>query len=101
MDALRAADPAGPGLDGQDLNLDLVPNLRQGSALRPSLLPTRIYTRLGKQTLGAHKQNHVHTRTQEKGAVTPQETDPDLLMSVQDSPVKAWVGGGLLQRWGR
>ena len=24
------------------------------------------------------KQNLVHTRTQEKGAVTPQETDPDL-----------------------
>ena len=42
----------------------------------------------------------VHTRTQEKGAGTPQETDPDLPMSVQESLVEAWVGGGLLQGWG-
>ena len=32
-----------------------------------------------KQTLGGHKQNLVHTRIQEKGAVSPQETDLDLL----------------------
>ena len=31
-----------------------------------------------KQILGGHKQNLVHTRTEEKGAVTTQETDPDL-----------------------
>ena len=54
-------------------------------------------TGLGKQTLGGHKQNLVCTRTQTKGAVTPQETDPDLPMSVQKSPVKAWVSGGELQ----
>ena len=36
-----------------------------------------------------HKQNFVFTRTQEKGAVTPQETDPDLPMSVQESLVEA------------
>ena len=36
------------------------------------------------------------TRTQKKGAVTPQKTDPDLPMSVQESLVEAWVGGGLL-----
>ena len=29
--------------------------------------------------------------------MTPQETDPDLPMSVQESLVEAWVGGGLLQ----
>ena len=28
---------------------------------------------------------------EEKEAVTPQETDPDLPMSVQESPVEAWV----------
>ena len=44
------------------------------------------------QTLGGHKQNLVCTRTQEKGAATPQETDPDLLMSVQE-------GGGVGQQW--
>ena len=50
-----------------------------------------------RKTLGDHREKLVHTRTQEKGAVTPQETDPDLPMSVQESPVEVWVGGGLLQ----
>ena len=59
----------------------------------------RTYTGLGKQTLGGHKQNLVGTRIQEKGAVTPQETDPDLPVSVQESPVEAWVSGGLRQGW--
>ena len=44
--------------------------------------------------------NLVRTRAQEKGEVTPQETDPDLPGSVQESPAEAWVGGGLLQGWG-
>ena len=46
---------------------------------------------LGKQTLGGHKQNLVHTRTQEKGAVTPQETEPDLPVSAQESLTEAWL----------
>ena len=53
---------------------------------------TRTYTGLGKQNLGGYKQNLVHTRTQEKGAVTPQETDSDMPVSVQES------GGGVGQR---
>ena len=61
----------------------------------------RTSTGLGKQTLGGYKQNLVHTRTQEKGAVTPQETDPDLRMSVQEYPVEVWVSGGLLEGWGQ
>ena len=60
----------------------------------------RTYIGLGKQTLGGHKQNIVHTKTQEKGAVTPQETDPGLPVSVQESLVEVWIGGGLLQGWG-
>ena len=32
--------------------------------------------------------------------MTPQETDPDLPLSVQESPAEAWVGSGLLQGWG-
>ena len=36
------------------------------------------------------------TKTQEKRAVTPQETDPDLPVSVQESLVEVWVGSGLL-----
>ena len=31
--------------------------------------------------------------------MTPQETDPDMPMSVQESLVEAWVDGGLLQGW--
>ena len=27
------------------------------------------------------------------------ETDPDFPVSVQESPVEVWVGGGLLQGW--
>ena len=55
---------------------------------------------LGKQTLAGHKQNLVYTRTQERGAVTPQETDPDLPVSVQESPDEVCISGGLLQGWG-
>ena len=43
----------------------------------------------------------VHTRTQEKEAVTPQETDSDLPARIQESSAEAWVGGGLLQGWGQ
>ena len=57
----------------------------------------RTSTGLGKQPLGRHKRNLVCTRTQEKGAATPQETEPDFSVSVQESPAEARVGGGLLQ----
>ena len=57
----------------------------------------RTYTGLGEQTLGEHKHNFVCTRIQEKGAVTPQETDPNLPVSVQESLAEAWVCDGLLQ----
>ena len=58
----------------------------------------RTYTGLGKQTFGGHKQNLMGTRIQKKGGVTPQETDPDLPVSVQESPVEAvgwwWPAAG-------
>ena len=60
----------------------------------------RTSTVLGKQALGGHKQNLVCTRTQEKEAVTPQETEPDLPVNVQESPAEAWVDSGLLQGQG-
>ena len=63
-------------------------------------LDHKTYTGLGKQTLGGHKQNLVCTRTQEKEAVTPQETDPDLPVCVQETLVEAWVSSGLLQGQG-
>ena len=45
---------------------------------------------------------NVCTRTQKKRAVTPQETYPDLPVSVQESLAEAqwWVSGGLPQGWG-
>ena len=55
----------------------------------------RTSTGLGKQTLGGYKQNLVFTRTQEKGAVTSQETEPDLPVSVQEPLAEAWVSRGL------
>ncbi|KAI4549247.1 hypothetical protein MG293_001577 [Ovis ammon polii] len=57
----------------------------------PGILQARTLE-TGKQTIGGHKQNHVHTRTQEKGAVTPQETDPDLPVRVQESLVEYCIG---------
>ena len=49
------------------------------------------------KSFGRHKQNLVHTRTEEKEAVTPQETDSDLPVSVQESLAEVWVSGGLMQ----
>ena len=34
----------------------------------------------------------------EEGAVSPKDTEPDLPMSVQESPMEAWVNSSLL--WG-
>ena len=39
------------------------------------------------------------TRTQEKGVVTPRETEPDLSVSVQESLVQVWIDSDLL--WGQ
>ena len=49
--------------------------------------------------LAGNKQNLLCTRTQEKGAVIPQETEPELPVSTQESSVKAWVDSGL--PWGQ
>ena len=58
---------------------------------KPVGLDYRISIGVGKQTLGGHKQNLVHTRNQEKATVSPQKTESDLPMSVQESPVEAWL----------
>ena len=56
----------------------------------------KTFTGLKKQSLlkGTNKTLSA-PRTQEKGAVTPQETEPDLPASVQESPAEAWVNSGL------
>ena len=56
----------------------------------------RTYTGLGKETVGGHNQCLVCNRTQEKRAVTPEETDPDLPVSFQEITVEVWVDGVLL-----
>ena len=61
---------------------------------RPVGFENRTSSGLGKQTLGGHKQNLVHTRSQEK------ETDPDLPVGVQESWVEEWVNSGLLHSQG-
>ena len=53
----------------------------------------RTYTGLGKQTLGGHKQNLVHTRTQEKGS------DPTRDRSRLSRECSGVSGGGVGQRW--
>ena len=45
-------------------------------------------------TLGGNKQNLGCTRTQRKGPVTPQKTEPDLSGSVVGLPVESWIDSG-------
>ena len=45
------------------------------------------------------QQNLVHQNPDERSN-HPQEIALDLPVGVRESPVEAWVGGGLLQVWG-
>ena len=67
--------------------------------MNPTIEPPELTQDWGKR-LGGYKQNLVHAWTQEKGAMTQQETDPDSSVSVQESLAKVWVSSGLLQVWG-
>ena len=58
----------------------------------------RTSTELGEtETLRGYKQNRVCNKTQEKGAVIPEETEPNSPMSSWESPAEAWVDSGLPQ----
>ena len=63
------------------LLFDLRPNYGGGNEDNGDLLQN--LHRTEKQTFGGHKRNLMCTRTLKKGAVTPQETDPDLPESIQ------------------
>ena len=65
---------------------------------RPEGFDYRTSTGLGKQNVGGHKKICAH-QDPGKGAVAPQETDPDLPVSVQESLVEVWIDSGLL--WGQ
>jgi len=70
-------------------------------AINPTTEQPELTQDWGSKTPGGNKQDLVCTRTQEKEALTPPETDPDLPVNVQESPVEIWVGGGLLQGQGQ
>ena len=53
--------------------------------------------RTGETDSWKHKQNLVSTRTQGKGALTLQETDPDLPVSVQEFRAETWAISDPLQ----
>ena len=53
-------------------------NLQGIRLWKPEGLDYRTCTGLGKQTLGGHKQNLVCSRSQEKGGVSPHETQNSL-----------------------
>ena len=57
------------------------------------------FHRTGETDSWRSQQNSVCTRTQEKGAVTSQETESDLPVNVLESLEEAWVDSGLL--WGQ
>ena len=69
-------------------------------AINPTTEPAELTQDWGNGLLEGTNKNLVHNRTQEKGAVTPQETDADLPMRVQKSVAEACISGGLLQGWG-
>ena len=54
---------------------------------------------LRKQTLGGHKKNLMWNQDPGERAVTPQETEPDFPVSVQESPAETWLHSGLW--WGQ
>ena len=59
----------------------------------------RTFPGLWKQILGGHKQNLLHTRSEEKEAVSPQQTKPDLPVTVREASAEVWVDRGL--PWGQ
>ena len=70
-------------------------------AFNPTIEPPEVTQDWGNRPGPRRAQTKpVHTRTQEKGAVTPQETDPDLPVRVQESLLDTWVDSGLLQAQG-
>ena len=69
--------------------------------MNPTIEPPELTQEWGNRLLEGTDRTFVRTRTQEKGAVTPHETDPDLPVNVQESRPDAWVSSGQLQGWGQ
>ena len=67
-----------------------------GGRHQPHYNAARTYIRLGNRLLEGTIEPCA-PGPREKGTVT---TTGDLFVGVREFPVKAWVGGGLLQGWG-
>ena len=67
--------------------------------LKTSRIWLQYLPRTGETDSWRAQQNLVHARTQEKGAMAPQETEPDLPVSVWESLVEAWINSGV--SWGQ
>ena len=77
---------AGAGALGE-ADLGMAYALLEEVAINPTMELPEHTQDWGNRLLGGHKQKLVHTRTQEKEAVTPKDTDPDLPVGVQGSLV--------------
>ena len=88
--------PQGQGLWVQQAWERHKPSWRR-SPLTPPVSSQNLHRTGETDSWKAQKEPCVH---QEKGAETPQETDPDLPVSVLESPAEMWVGNGLFQGWG-
>ena len=66
--------------------------------LKVSGIWLQIFNRSGETDSWRAQRKPCTHRTQEKGAVNPQETEPDLSRSVQESQAETWVDSGL--PWG-
>ena len=66
-------------------------------AINPTIELPEFTQDWGNRLLEGTNRNLCTPGPKEKGAVTPQGTDPNLPVSVQESPAEAWVSRGLLQ----
>ena len=81
------------------VDLGMAQALLEEGTIKPTIEPPELTQDWGNRILEGTNRT-LCTRTQEKGALTLQDTDPDLPVNGQESPAEMWVGGGLLPGWG-
>ena len=81
------------------VELGIAQALLEKVAINPTIETPELTQDCGNRLLEG-KNKLVRTKTQEKGAVTPQETDPDLPVTIQVCLAEVWVQNGLLQGLG-
>ena len=65
--------------------------------ISPTIEPPELKKDWGNRLLDGTNKSLCAPGPKRPVTVTPQETDPDLPRSVQESLVEAWVGDGLMQ----